>query len=265
MTIISDVVKRMRETDPTRPVCFDSNYQAKGKDEKFGADFMTSIDDGDIDDMHAYYNWYDYSMCRFFNGEFSDRYKLPDRPLISQEFSTGYINAKLGHPVCSYQMTHENPLQLIGYDCYDFADPQKFLKTQSFITGELIEATRRSNPDASGILHFGLLTWFRQPYDHTKITPWPTYYALQRGSQPVLVSTELWGRNLYSGDHLSSRIYVVNDKVDGEALKPSVLDWQIVNVDNHILAAGKENFPEVAHYGQFILLHSLLDVIRVGP
>ena len=65
----------------------------------------------------------------------------------------------------------------------------------------------------------------------------------------MLVSAELGGRNLYSGDHLSSRIYVVNDKVDGEALKPSVLDWQIVNADNHILAAGKENFPEVTHYG----------------
>ena len=49
--VISDVVKEMRRIDPTRPICFDSNYQAKGKDEKFGTDFMNSIDDGDIDDM----------------------------------------------------------------------------------------------------------------------------------------------------------------------------------------------------------------------
>lgn len=58
--VISDVVKEMRRIDPTRPICFDSNYQAKGKDEKFGTDFMNSIDDGDIDDMHGYYNWYDF-------------------------------------------------------------------------------------------------------------------------------------------------------------------------------------------------------------
>lgn len=250
MTIISDVVRRMREIDPTRPICFDSNYQAKGKDEKFGADFMASIDDGDIDDMHAYYNWYDYSMFRFFNGEFSERYKLPDRPLVSQEFSTGYINGETGHPVRSYQMIHENPLQLIGYDCYDFADPANFLKVQSFITGELVEATRRSNPNASGMLHFGLLTWFRQPYDHTKITPWPTYFALQRGSQPVLVSAELWGRNLYAGDRLSTRIYVVNDRIDGTALQPSVLDWKIVASDGTIMSSGKADFPEVAYYGR---------------
>lgn len=250
MTIISDVVKRMRDTDPTRPVCFDSNYQAKGKDEKFGADFMSRIDDGDIDDMHAYYNWYDYSMFKFFNGEFSDRYKMPDRPLISQEFSTGYINGETGHPVRSYQMIHENPLQLIGYDSYDFSDPDNFLKVQSFITGELVEATRRSNPEASGIMHFGLLTWFKQPYDHKKITPWPTYYALQRGSQPVLVSAELWGRNLYGGDKLNTRIYVVNDAIDGHNLKTPTLEWKIVDGEGVILASGSDVYGDVPYYGR---------------
>ena len=80
--MISDVVKEMRRIDPTRPICFDSNYQAKGKKEKYGADFMNTIDDGDIDDMHAYYNWYDYSLFRFFNGEFQKRFKMVDRPLI---------------------------------------------------------------------------------------------------------------------------------------------------------------------------------------
>ncbi|MCM1036870.1 MAG: glycoside hydrolase family 2 [Bacteroides sp.] len=250
MRIISEVVKRMRAIDPTRPICFDSNYQAKGKSEKFGAAFMDSIDDGDIDDMHAYYNWYDYSMFKFFNGEFSQRYKMPDRPLISQEFSTGYINGETGHPVRSYQMIHENPLQLIGYDCYDFSDPDNFLKVQSFITGELVEATRRSNPDASGIMHFGLLTWFRQPYDHTKITPWPTYYALQRGSQPVLVTAELWGRNLYGGDKLNTRIYVVNDAIDGHDLKNPRLDWLITASDGKILATGSRDYPDVPYYGR---------------
>lgn len=250
MTIISDVVRRMRSTDPTRPVCFDSNYQAKGKDEKFGADFMAGIDDGDIDDMHAYYNWYDYSMFRFFNGKFSDRYKLPGRPLISQEFSTGYINGETGHPVRSYQMIHENPLQLIGYDSYDFSNPANFLNVQSFITGELVEATRRSNPNASGIMHFGLLTWFKQPYDHTKIIPWPTYYALQRGSQPILVTAELWGRNLYGGDKLHTRVYVVNDATDGHDLKAPVLAWKIVDGRGSILVSGTDNYKDVPYYGR---------------
>ena len=108
--VISDVVKEMRRIDPTRPICFDSNYQAKGKKEKYGADFMNTIDDGDIDDMHAYYNWYDYSLFRFFNGEFQKRFKMVDRPLISQEMSTGYPNNETGHPTRSYQLIHQNPL-----------------------------------------------------------------------------------------------------------------------------------------------------------
>lgn len=248
--VISDVVKEMRRIDPTRPICFDSNYQAKGKDEKFGTDFMNSIDDGDIDDMHGYYNWYDFSIFRFFNGEFQKRYKMPDRPLISQEMSTGYPNNETGHPTRSYQLIHQNPQSLIGYECYDFSDPKYFLTVQSFITGELAETLRRSNDQGSGILHFALLTWFRQVYDYQNIDPYPTYYALKRALQPVLVSAELWGRNLYGGDKLTTRIYVVNDREDGKDLKTSLLRWEIQDETGEKMAWGSEKVPEVKHYGR---------------
>lgn len=246
--VISDVVKEMRRIDPTRPICFDSNYQAKGKDKKFGTDFMNSIDDGDIDDMHGYYNWYDFSVFRFFNGEFQERYKMPDRPLISQEMSTGYPNNETGHPTRSYQLIHQNPQSLIGYECYDFSDPKYFLTAQSFITGELAETLRRSNDQGSGILHFALLTWFRQVYDYQKIEPYPTYYALKRALQPVLVSAELWGRNLYGGDKLSTRVYVVNDREDGTELKPTLLRWEILDEAGKKLVWGSEEVPAVKHY-----------------
>lgn len=89
---------------------------------------MNSIDDGDIDDMHGYYNWYDFSLFRFFNGEFQKQFKMADRPLISQEMSTGYPNNETGHPTRSYQLIHQNPYTLIGYEAYDWADPVSFLK-----------------------------------------------------------------------------------------------------------------------------------------
>lgn len=63
--IISDVVKRMRGLDPTRPISFDSNYMRRNGLNRFGAEFMATVDDGDIDDNHAYYNWYDFSLFRF--------------------------------------------------------------------------------------------------------------------------------------------------------------------------------------------------------
>lgn len=245
--VISDVVREMRRIDPTRPICFDSNYQAKGKDKKFGTAFMDSVDDGDIDDMHAYYNWYDYSLFRFFNGEFQKRYKMPDRPLISQEMSTGYPNNETGHPTRSYQLIHQNPQSLIGYECYDFSDPKYFLKVQAFITGELAEALRRSNDQASGFMHFALLTWFRQSYDYQHIEPYPTYYALKRAFQPVLVSAELWGRNLYAGEGLPTRIYVVNDKEDGKDLAPTLLRWEIQDDKGNKLVGSSEEIPAVKH------------------
>ena len=248
--VISDVVKEMRRIDPTRPICFDSNYQAKGKKEKYGADFMNTIDDGDIDDMHAYYNWYDYSLFRFFNGEFQKRFKMVDRPLISQEMSTGYPNNETGHPTRSYQLIHQNPQSLIGYECYDFSNPQSFLNVQAFITGELAEALRRSNDQASGIMHFALLTWFRQVYDYQKIEPYPTYYALKRALQPILVSAELWGRNLYGGEKLPTRIYVVNDREDGTDLKSTLLRWEIQDETGKKLVWGDEELPAVKHYGR---------------
>ena len=105
----------------------------------------------------TYYNWYDFSLFRFFNGEFQRDFKSEGRPLISQEMSTGYPNNETGHPTRSYQLIHQNPFTLIGYDAYDWSDPNIFLKVQGFITGELAEALRRSNPEASGIMHFAYM------------------------------------------------------------------------------------------------------------
>ena len=248
--IVSDVVKGMRELDPTRPVCFDSNYLHSKALRRFGQDFLNTVNDGDIDDNHAYYNWYDFSLFRFFNGEFQKQFKSPGRPLISQEMSTGYPNAETGHPTRSYQLIHQNPYSLIGYEAYDWADPMHFLKVQSFITGELAETLRRTNEQVSGIMHFAYMTWFRQCYNYKNIQPYPTYYAMQRAMQPVLVSAELWGRNLYAGEKLHTRIYVVNDSEDGRDLLPMALNWSIVDEKGKILASGTEQFPAVEYYGR---------------
>ncbi len=248
--IISDVVKRMRALDPTRPVSFDSNYIRRNGLNRFGSDFMATVDDGDIDDNHAYYNWYDFSLFRFFNGEFQKQFKTPGRPLISQEMSTGYPNGETGHPTRSYPLIHQNPYTLIGYEAYDWADPASFLKVQSFITGELAEALRRTGDQVSGIMHFAYMTWFRQCYDHKAITPWPTYHALKRALQPVLVSAELWGRNLYAGERLPVRIYTVNDDEQGRDLPATTLEWRITDDNDRTLASGTELFPEVPYYGR---------------
>ena len=120
-----------------------------------------------------------FSIFRFFNGEFQKRYKMPDRPLISQEMSTGYPNNETGHPTRSYQLIHQNPQSLIGYECYDFSDPKYFLTVQSFITGELAETLRRSNDQD---LEFCILHYLLGSVRYMiikNIDPYPTYYAFK--------------------------------------------------------------------------------------
>jgi beta-galactosidase len=245
MKIISDVVKRMREIDPTRPISFDSNY--KRNEKKFGKDFFKTIDDGDIDDDHKYINWYDYTVFKQFKGEFQKNAYNEGRPLISQEMSTGYPNAETGHATRFYNLVHQNPQSLIGYQSYEFGNPQAFLNVNSFITGELAEALRRSNEKASGILHFALLTWFRNVYDSKKIEPYPTYYAMKRAMQPVLVSAEIWGRNFYGGEKLPTKICVVNNKENGSDLQETTLQWELQSENGEKLVAGTEQFPAVKH------------------
>nr|WP_294897551.1 glycoside hydrolase family 2 TIM barrel-domain containing protein [uncultured Pedobacter sp.] len=246
MKIISDVVKRMREIDPTRPICFDSNYRRNEKEN--GKDFYKGIDDGDIDDVHAYINWYNHSVFEQFNGEFQKSNLNPGRPLISQEMSTGYPNNETGHATRFYTLVHQNPQSLIGYRAYEYGNPNLFLKVQSFITGELAEALRRSNDKASGILHFALITWFRNVYDAKTIEPYPTYFAIKRALQPVLVSAEIWGRNFFAGDSLRTRFCIVNDLENGRELKEGVINWWIETENGEKIAAGKVDVSKVGHY-----------------
>ncbi len=247
MGIISDVVKRMRQIDPTRPVCFDSNYTRNEK--KFGKSFFDKIDDGDIDDHHWYINWYHGSIFNEFNGEWQRNFKNQGRPLISQEFSTGYAS-ETGHPTRFYTYVHQNPASLAGNYAYEYANPAYFLKAQTFITKESAEAVRRTNEKAAGILHFAALTWFKNIYQVDKIVPHPGYYAMKKALQPVLVSAELWGRHFYAGTRLPVRVYVVNDSEQGTDLAETELMWSVRGTNGETIVSGKEKIAPVAYYGR---------------
>jgi hypothetical protein len=138
----------------------------------------------------------------------------------------------------------------VGDLAYEYNNPAFFLEAQSFITGELAEALRRSNEKAAGFLHFALLTWFRNVYDSKKIEPYPTYYAMKRAMQPVLVSAELWGRHFYAGSPLPVRVCVVNDRTEGTGLAASVLEWKLVSDDGKTLQSGTQPVEPVAYYGR---------------
>jgi hypothetical protein len=247
-TIVTDMVKTMRAIDPTRPIVVDSGYLRKhGQYDKIIA--PNQFDDGDIDDAHCYYGWYNPSFFHFFKGEFGQEYSTPGRPLISQEMCAGgYSRSDDGHPTRAYLFSHCTPQALVGENAYENADPAIFLKRQAFMTKELAETFRRANrTDTAGVLHFSYTTWFRNLQELTKIQPFEVYYAYKTAHAPVLVSAELFGRHAYAGAVLKRRVCVVNDSEDVSALPASLLTWTIESQGN-VLSKGTAPVPAVDYY-----------------
>ncbi|MBK7256904.1 MAG: hypothetical protein IPI01_03640 [Ignavibacteriae bacterium] len=68
-TVISDVIKEIRRLHPGAPISGDSGYN------RLPGDYEAilrphGIDDGDTDDRHVYFNWYNNDFFQIFNGEF---------------------------------------------------------------------------------------------------------------------------------------------------------------------------------------------------
>jgi hypothetical protein len=247
--ILSDMVKTIRSTDPTRPVVCDSSYCRQ----EVAAEYENLIrpsgfDDGDIDDAHCYYGWYDPSFFHFFHGEFGNKFSWPGRPLISQEMSTGYPRNDDGHPARFYLFKHFTPQSLVGDEAYENRDPAIFLTRQAFMTKELAETIRRTNRDTcAGILHFAYLTWFRDVWDPEKISPFVTHHALRKALQPILLSAELYGRHFYAGQEIRRRMCIINDSEAGTAMSSCRLIWEL-RAEGKQLAHGEVPVPDVPYY-----------------
>jgi hypothetical protein len=246
--ILSETIKAMRKADPTRPIVADSSYVRKKALRGYEALVKPlRLDDGDVDDAHDYFGWYHGSFFNLYDGQFNTQ-ATPNRPLISQEMSTGYPNNDDGHPVRFYLFKHYVPQAFVGEDAYENADPEIFLKRQALITKELTETIRRtSHEQAAGLLMFSYFTWFKTPWLVDAIKPWPAYYGLQTALQPVLASAELYGRHFYSGSAFDVRVCIVNDSEDYRAIPKSRLIWQFRG-DGRILSAGHLDVPAVAYY-----------------
>ncbi|HTB85413.1 MAG TPA: glycoside hydrolase family 2 TIM barrel-domain containing protein [Candidatus Sulfotelmatobacter sp.] len=247
--ILDETIKAMRATDPTRPVVPDSSYVRQETQKGYESVVKPkNLDDGDVDDLHRYFGWYNESFFHYYDGQLN-KYNTPGRPLISQEMSTGYPNNDDGHPARFYLFKHYTPQALVGDDAYENADPAIFLNRQAFMTKELAETLRRtSHESAAGILYFSYFTWFQSPWSASRMKPWPAYYALQSALQPVLASAELFDRHFYSDTNFHARVCIVNDSETYQAIPSgSHLIWEF-QYDGQVLSQGKVEAPEVNYY-----------------
>ncbi len=265
---LSTTIQTVRRLDLTRPVVASSSYVRERNDWERNLK-PAGIDDGDVDDRHAYYGWYEGTHFSLFDGlwtrpGYGTTGANPDRPYISQECSTGYPNNDTGHPTRRYLYFNYTPQSFVGDWAYEDHDPAVFLARQALITKEVAEAIRRTSPGAAGVLHFANICWFRNVYDARRIEPYPAYFAARRALEPVLVSAELFGRNCFAGSELEARVCVVNDRPDGKPLPAMRLDWEIrrgaptppqrptegLPPDSWIGSKGNAAVEPVEHYGR---------------
>ena len=248
--VVDKMIKRMRAIDPTRPIVADSGYVRKEGSYQDYLDVVkaNNLDDGDIDDIHRYYGWYDESFMHHMDNGMSRHLTSPDRPFISQEMSTGYCNENDGLPSRGYLFMHHTPQALIGDYAYEHNNPDYFLKRQSFMTKELGELFRRKNRDnVAGILHFGFVTWFKDSHFADTIEPRIGVKNMKKFLSPVMVSLELFGRHFWSGQTISRDLYVANDSTDFSKIPDSTLTWSVVS-DGKVLASGSEAIKAQDYY-----------------
>lgn len=247
---VNEIMKLTRATDPTRPIVVDSAYKRSqvvrnGRYEKLMKPM--NFDDGDIDDDHSYFGWYGQSFFNLWEKSFAHE-ATKNRPLISQEMSTGYPNNDDGLPTRSYLYTHYTPQAFIGDYSYDFNDPKYFLDSVSFQTKELAETFRRLyRPNMAGVIHFGYSQWFKDLFFADTIEPFSPYYALKTALQPVLVSAELYGRHFYAGSKIERRLSIANDSADFSDLEAGYVLWS-VEYGQKSLISGKIEIPKIPYY-----------------
>lgn len=232
----SDMAKAIRATHPGVPVVLHSGYVRLPVDDELIA--KHKLDDGDIDDRHWYFGWYQASPTHFTIKDLVEGYATGRRPFISQEASTGYPDNDSGHPTESYLRQFVVPQTWVGqYADYNH-HPGMFLDIHAQITKEYAEKVRRERSFLSGWMLFANCCWFKDVYDVDRITPYPAYWAVKKAWAPVLVSLESPDRHFEAGQAFTSSVFVIDDDPDRPTLKNLTLVWRIYGKSDQLGTTG---------------------------
>jgi hypothetical protein len=210
--LLSEVTKQTRQLAPDRPIVVSSDYV---RDPEFYESTLkpAGIDDGDVDDMHKYNGWYNDSAfvidARFEKEAKSNGGK---RPLMGQEFATGYPDLDTGLPVLRYTRDLLTPQAWVGVYAYPGHDPAIFLKHHAIVTKRWAELVRmqRNISHAVGFSLFSAECWFRHSYA-TDATPYPIVDAVRQAFAPLGVALETTQRRFFAGDRQQLAVVVTND------------------------------------------------------
>ncbi|HVV01896.1 MAG TPA: glycoside hydrolase family 2 TIM barrel-domain containing protein, partial [Verrucomicrobiae bacterium] len=215
---LSAIVRQTRSIDPTRPIVASSDYE-RSKEIYQSIIEPNHLDDGDIDDIHRYNNWYAVSSF-VTDSRFEAEMKKSQwgRPFIGQEMSTGYPDLDTGLPVLRYTRDLLTPQAWIGESAYPGHDPAIFLEHQRAVTKRWAEQLRyQRGSHTAGFMLFATECWFSHSYDAARVKPYPVYGAIREAWSPVGVALETGRRRFYSGETVQTAVFVTNDSDDFEA------------------------------------------------
>ncbi|HBG27668.1 MAG: hypothetical protein A2Y10_10300 [Planctomycetes bacterium GWF2_41_51] len=249
MHILSEFVKKLRQLDPTRPICLWSNY-TREKDLYERILKPGNIDDGDITDPHLYLGWYMPSVFQDsrYNGGYLPEYT--GQAIMSQEASTGYPNNDNGSPERIYIQLY-TPQSWIGDDAYEHRDPSVFLDYNALISKEWMEDVRRTRRTA-GWVAFSNVCWFKYASFADHIQPYPTYYEMKKALQPVLVSLDQRDRHYYQGNNFSGKIVVVNDDINGSNFENLKCTIDLINRNKEKVFSTSILIGNCPYYGKTV-------------
>lgn len=249
--ILDGAVKLVREAVPHLPLVCDSAYFRKhamrsGRYENIIKKY--GYDDGDMDDPHGYYGWYNPDFFHFMNGEFGRDYAVPGRPCMSQECATGYPRAEDGLPTRAYLFMHQTPQTTVGKKAYEYCSPEHFLKRHAMLTKELAEMFRRVEHERTcGVLLFAFETWFYHQHDAGRLLPMLSAKKLASAYQPVLASAQLWGRHFFAGDMLRTSVTLIHDDRERDVLKAAAAEVKLT-AEGRVLASAELAFGDIPYF-----------------
>jgi hypothetical protein len=209
---LSDVVRQTRQLDATRPIVVSSSY-IRAPELFNNVIKPNDIDDGDIDALHSYKGWYSDSTF-VTDSQFEKEMKGAqwNRPFIGQEMSTGYPDLDTGLPVLRYTKNQFTPQAWVGVYAYPGSDPAYFLEHQRAVTKRWAEQLRFQRADkTAGFMLFAGECWFAHSYDAETVKPYPVVEAVKYAFAPVGLALETARRRFYSGEEVTTSVFVTND------------------------------------------------------
>lgn len=235
---LSEVVKQTRQIDPTRPVIASSEYQ---RDPEFYDSVLkpNGIDDGDIDDLHRYNNWYN-SSSFVVDSRFASEMRRNQgrRPLMGQEMSTGYPDLDTGLPVARYTRDLLTPQAWVGNASYPGSDPAIFLEHHRAVTKRWAEQLRFQRDDnTAGFMMFAAECWFSHSYDAKTLRPYPVYEAMKEADAPVGLAWETGRRRFFAGEKIDTAVFISNDDDRFRDFKDLQLEIAFADGEASVLAS----------------------------